>query len=518
MKELTYYISVFLRRLPLFLVVASVITAVSVIAARTLPPEYVSAMRLVVEGPRIPKSLAGAVNDTSELQQLQIVEQKLLTRSNLLEIAGATNALTDYDELTPDEIQGEMLSRTRLVKTARRGEAAVMHISFTARDAKAAADVLNEYLTKIRELDVDSRRGRASETLEFFEQEVSRLSENLSEVNARILAFKLENSEALPENLTFRLSQQSNLQERLVQIERDISDANQQKQRLVTLFNSTGETGQLNVVQKSDEELRLEGLKSELVDALSVYSENNPKILVLKARIKSAEDALEANNQITTAEANPDEVEGSITETELLFRVEVQEIEDKIENYTAIRAQIKDQLELLNGTISDTPAMALRLQQLELERENTEDQYNNAIERLATAKTTERIELSARGQKITVIDPPTIPDSPSKPNRLFIAGAGSIFGIGFGFGLIMLLELLDTSVRRPEDLVKSLGIIPISTIPYIRTPRERFVQRSFKVLISLGIIVAAPLAIYLVHTYYLPLDIVVAKLQRLLSF
>ena len=48
MEEVRFYISIFLRRLPSFLIVATAISAVSIIAALTLPPTYEAQMRLIL--------------------------------------------------------------------------------------------------------------------------------------------------------------------------------------------------------------------------------------------------------------------------------------------------------------------------------------------------------------------------------------------------------------------------------------------------------------------------------------
>ena len=61
MDELKFYFSIFLRRLPWFVVLATVITAVAVSVAISLPPAYVSQMRLVVESPQIPDEMAADI-------------------------------------------------------------------------------------------------------------------------------------------------------------------------------------------------------------------------------------------------------------------------------------------------------------------------------------------------------------------------------------------------------------------------------------------------------------------------
>jgi len=119
----------------------------------------------------------------------------------------------------------------------------------------------------------------------------------------------------------------------------------------------------------------------------------------------------------------------------------------------------------------------------------------------------------ARGQRISVIEPPAVPLEPSKPNRILIAGGGGIFGILAGFGLIALLEFLNRSIRRPEELATKLGVTPLATIPYIETRgqvRRRKIRRVLMVLVALIVI---PAAIYAVHTYYQPLDLIAERIM-----
>jgi len=506
MANLKYYLSIFLRRLPYFLPVALLIAAVSVIVAVTLPPAYVSQMQLIVESSQIPGELAAPTATTPAQEQLQIVEQRLLTRTNLLDIANRLKVLDDQDGLNPDEIVEAMRSRTVIDTNSGRDEASLMLVSFEAGSGEKAAAVLNEYLTLIQQEDIQSRTGRAAQTLEFFDQEVTRLSAELAEKSANILAFKTANSEALPDSLDYRLGQQSQLQERLGQLERDIFNLASQRLRMIEVFKTTGQVEASRVEALTPEQQQLETLRAELSDALAVYSAENPRVKVLQARISQVEQIVRAQ---------PVEDPEDVVETgNSMLDFQLTEIDTRLVSLKEEKATVDGDLKKIEATIKRTPANAIRLDELTLNYENIQLQYNSAVDRLAKASAGERIEFMSRGQKISVIEPPATPNAPTKPNRLLIAGGGSAFGVLAGLGLVVLLEMLNRAIRRPEDLVRALGVSPIATIPYVQTRGEVFARRGRKLILTLLILVGVPAIVYAIHTFYQPLDLIAEQIMN----
>ena len=66
-------------------------------------------------------------------------------------------------------------------------------------------------------------------------------------------------------------------------------------------------------------------------------------------------------------------------------------------------------------------------------------------------------------------------------------------GIGIGGGLIFLLEYMDNSFRKPEDLEATLGLPVLCTIPQLYQSKEMKMGRinqilfAFSALVSLGL-------------------------------
>ena len=216
--DIRFYMSVLLRRLHYIVLIFLAVTAISGFIALKLPPVYESTSRLLMESPQIPDALAAPTVDTAALEQLQIIEQRLMTRSNLLDIARRFRVFPTIDGMAPDDIVAAMRDATKIFKQAGREQATLMTISFEADNAQTAANVVNEYVTRILTDNTAARTGQAQDTLQFFQQEVERLSTDLSTQSAKILDFQNQNADALPSTLNYRLTQQSNLQERLASV------------------------------------------------------------------------------------------------------------------------------------------------------------------------------------------------------------------------------------------------------------------------------------------------------------
>lgn len=512
MDNLKYHFSLFLRRLPWFLVIATVLSALSITVALTLPPAYESQMRLIVESPQIPEDLAPSTVRTPPQEQLQVMEQKLLTRDNLLDIARRLNVLPDLGEMNPDQIVEAMRARTSIWLTGGRDDLPLMTISFEAPTPRNAAGVLNEYLTLIQQEDSEFRRGRAGETLEFFVQVVERLGDDLDQQSARILEFQQANIDALPDSLDFRLNQQTQLQELRSQLKRDIDALARQREQLVLLFEQTGQVAATDIPLNSDQQ-RLTELQNELSETLVVLSPTNPRVTLLQAQIKQLEAKIaKAAPTLLNPETNTE-----ATSAPSALDIQLTEIDTQMAVLTEQKAETETQIADLTETIERTPEVSITLAEMQRKYDSIQLQYNQAEERLSMAQTGDRIETRSRGQRISVIEQPAVPSQPTKPNRLMIAGGGTVFGILAGLGLIVLLEVLNTTARRPEDLVKRFNITPFTTIPYIRTRQQTFVQRSFKLLVILAILTGVPAAIYAVHIYYLPLDLIADRLMNKLG-
>lgn len=118
-----------------------------------------------------------------------------------------------------------------------------------------------------------------------------------------------------------------------------------------------------------------------------------------------------------------------------------------------------------------------------------ENIYNLLLQKLETAKITQRLEASREGTRYTIIDPPRLPLSPSKPNKLLVILGGIFGGICLGVGLVFGREFLDTSFLDLEEARNFLNVPVLGAISRLTTQEEvnKEKQRN-KRLINIGAI------------------------------
>lgn len=511
MDRIRYYLSVFRYRLRWFLLVAIPVAVLSFYYAVTLPPSYGSGMLLMVEAPpQIPDGMAVTTVSTPAVEQMHRLQRTILSNQNLTAAAERLGVFADSPNMTPNEIATAMRMRTGVETESGRDMATLVRVYFSAPTAEMATGVMREYLRLLLEGNTSFRTERASETLSFFEQEVTRLSTELATQSDRLVSFKSANSDALPDDLQFRLTQQVLLQERLTNLENELTTLKAQRERLVEIYKATGQVeGAVANAGATPEQRQLETLHRQLDEARVVFSPENPRVKSLETRIAQLETVVRRQIEQTGGTGGT----GAVSSGELMLDIQLTETDARITSLTQERDRADQRLTAISDSIAQTPVNASRLEDLTRDYNNVREQYDSAVASLSHARTGERMEELSRGQAITVLEPPTEPLYPSKPRRPVIAIGGTLAGIAMGLALVALLEFLNGSARRPEDLVSRLGIRPLATLPYLSPEQAATPRGNGLMAASLVFALAVSAVLAAVHNFYMPLDTLVSQVM-----
>lgn len=462
-----YYWRIFLRRLLLIILLVAVGGGVGLYFAKTLPPVYEASARLLVESEQIPDELAASTVRTAATEQIQIIQQRILTREVLLEMANRLNIYANEPRMAASDKVADLRDRIAIGLQGGGGQARLVNVSFRADTGQQAAAVTNEIITLILKENVAMRTTVSGQTLDFFTQEVDRLGQEMSRLSARMLTFQEENLNSLPDSLDFRRSQQSSVQERLAALDRNEIALKDRRDRLVELFEDTGSVPLSEDDQRLTVEARqLIALKRDYSNSVAILSLDNPKIAVLRARIEALETVV-AEQQRLMAQDSTGLSEAPTPPTP--FELQLADIDAQIAAIERQRVELEKQMADLVETIQATPGNTITLEAMRRDYVNLQTQYNQAVANKARAETGDMIEALSKGQRISLVEQAIAPQDPVSPNRPLLLAGGVGGGFGLALAIIVLLELLNGTVRRPSELGDKLGIAALATVPYIET-------------------------------------------------
>lgn len=480
--------------------------------AYILPPTYTATARILVDPQQVPDNLASSTVRATVEQRIAFIQQRILTRENLLDVANRLNLYDHRPNFSPDQVVSAMRSNIRVMTrrgAGRGGPVTEVWIRFSHDRPDATARVANELMTQVLAENLRLRTMLVSETAGFFRQEVDRLSNELNRVLAAKTDYTNANADALPGSLGSRRSRVEALRERNGERALEIMALEQS----VAEMRARAESGEFDVVLgrgSLPEEREIQRLRTQLASLRSVYNETHPAIRSTLARMQALEVAIQPGGRAF----GPVDMDAETKRTYDQLLLAIANREQQIE---ALRANVEAnqrEIDRLEETIARTPEVEMAINEFDRERSAVSLQHGNAVRRLAEADVGERLEVNQRAERFEVFEQARTPSSPSSPNRPGIIAAGVGVGFGIGFAIAALLELLTWSIRSPWQIEHSLNMRPIMTIPYIATAtelrRRRIIRRSF---VFLGLIVV-PTMVFAIDRFYMPLDVIGERLVQ----
>jgi len=518
--DIEYYLNVLKRRYLFFVVPLIIVSGISVAVALVLPPVYRSEAKILILSQQIPTNLVQSTVSSLANERIQIIEQRVMTRDNLLKIIRKFNIYPKKKEkLSPTELvffMREQIKITRLALASRgRSRATIAFtVSFEHKKPAVTAKVANEMVTLILNEDVRARTSRAVDTTKFLGREVSRVEKQLSAIEEQVTGYKRKNKGALPSSLNVRLSQLLLLQNNLKEFDREALSIKENKTLLLLQFSALSEGSNASGASLDNSPLRqLGALKVELLRKASIYSKSHPAIKTLERQIAALDKNIKAQGQFV----NPK----TVSKDEELKKIDPAMppiMAAKMTTYNSRLIQLKKSRETtlasmkaLNESITRTPEVERALISLTRRYDHKKKSFDELLKKQQLAILGEKLEENKHSEHFEVIEQPIVPRTPIKPDRVKIMALGFMLALMSGGGGIILIEILNKSIRSGADLVAGLNRYPLVSIPYVITRKEMTRgSRRRKLLFVLAIILTVGTLVG-VHLLYMNLDILFIK-------
>jgi uncharacterized protein involved in exopolysaccharide biosynthesis len=156
-------------------------------------------------------------------------------------------------------------------------------------------------------------------------------------------------------------------------------------------------------------------------------------------------------------------------------------------------------------------ATSASLEALVAQQEPLQKNLDAASAKLAAARLGESLEKDQQSEKLEIIEQPTIPQEPIKPNRPKVAGLAVLLALMAGAGLALVAELADKGIRRSSDIFGVVDSQLVISIPYITTASETRRRKRRIILAVLVCIIVLAGALVAAYFFLPPLDLMIAK-------
>ncbi|MEQ9489411.1 MAG: hypothetical protein RIM72_10510 [Alphaproteobacteria bacterium] len=174
--------------------------------------------------------------------------------------------------------------------------------------------------------------------------------------------------------------------------------------------------------------------------------------------------------------------------------------------------ELAKRLSEVEESIIQIPQVDRVLRNLNRDYSNAQQKYNEIRNKAMEAQIAENVEEASKSERFVLLEPPSVPDQPEKPNRRMLLAIGLSAAFSVGAAALVGIEFLDGGVRGAENLASLVNMVPLAVIPYIETVDEREKKRKRIVIAVSLLLLMGVIALVLIHYFYLPLDRIIYKI------
>ena len=475
-----------------------------------LPSIYRSTATILIEEQQISRDYVMATVTSYAETRLQTINQRIMSSVRLTDIIKQFNLYEDERKrMTIEEVVENMRKNdikfapiTANVVEGRTGRSTSATIAFTISYEGKNPVVVQQIANVLSSLYLEENSKVVGEqtasTTKFLEEEMKAVQEELAALESKIATYKQGHTVSLPELYQFNV-------QAVERIEKEIDQMNDQlrtlreKETYMQSQLSTLSPG--SVDQEKELRVKLKALQTQ-------YSDAHPDVIKTKSEIAKLEKRLSVKGGIDVVGQKPDNPVYVTLSAQLVatqsdiasIKRQLQILANKRENY--------------RRRVQSTPTVEEGYKNLVVVRNNLQLKYDDLSKKFMESRVAGGLEKGRMGERFSLLDPASLPETPVRPKRPMIIIIGFLLGIGAGVGTAAVQEFSDHSARRSEDITEVFPFPVLAEIPLIVTGGdEQRKERHFKTIIGAAIL-AMVIIILVVHFFVMDLDVVWARIAR----
>jgi polysaccharide chain length determinant protein (PEP-CTERM system associated) len=452
--------------------------------ATVLPKQYTSHTTVLVEEPVVPDSYVKPVVSDDLNQRLASMQGQILSRTRL-------QSLVEHLHLYPRDagkVPMEVLVE-RLRKSIKVSPVSIMpgtltqslpgfNVDVTFGDASLAQQICTAITSMFMDSNSRLRQEQSEDTTQFLAQQLVEAKAKLDEQDARLASFQRQHLGEQPEDANTNLTLLTGMSQQLEAATQGLNQAQQQKAFTQSMLNQ-----QLAVsaaLRTSDGrsaqslEQQLDDLQKQLASLETRYTEDHPSVVRVKDSIARLQKKMRETPAQQEAVGNRPDPRGSAIESPQVqqLRAQLDQENLSIRQKEQEQARLQHQMSVLQGRIQLSPAVEQEYKFLTRDYQTALDFYNDLLKKQNNSQMATELERRQQGESFRVLDPPSLPQRPSFPDRRLFALGGLGLGLVLGAGLIQLAESRDKSLRTSRDVELYLKVPAFGVISSFRATTE----------------------------------------------
>jgi tyrosine-protein kinase Etk/Wzc len=332
------------------------------------------------------------------------------------------------------------------LKISRRTDTDVIDLGYTAEDPALAQSIVNTSVLAFQSLNIQWARERSRRRREFLAEQLAQTDSMLARAQAELSSFRSRQQLASSrDKLAAEQGAQIQLEARIAELDADrrtfsalqdqlkSGDEATRTQALRALGTAPAMTGNSAIGSIYSQFLNYQDRLDSMTTGPWKASVNNPDVIQVKGLLKGTQQKLEdaVVSQLRTMDA-------------------------RIEALNALRRQSGASMEILPAMAEEEMRLNRRVDALAGLGDELRKDYQRA--RMAEA---------VEAGDVDVVDLADVPYAPVLTASAIKLAVGLVLGLLLGLFLAYLLEALNTSIRRPEDLEAVLHVPGLAVIPRI---------------------------------------------------
>jgi len=486
----------------------------SVVGVYLYPDSFVSQAVVKIVPQQVPQNMVQSAINQQMSDRINSMAQTILSRSVLTTIINTFDLYKRERSRMPiEDVVEQMKSAIQIQPVASPTGTAdripAFAVSYSYDNRLTAQRVVQDLVSRFIDENIRNRSNATFQTTQFMKDQLDDAKKQLDAAEDKLAAYRMQNNGRLPDQMDSNMRQLSALQSQATYLSARISSANQEKLQMESnvrifkdqLANLSKDATQFakSADNKSQELLEAERDLNNSQDQLTVlrqhYKDSFPDVQIAIARVEGARKKVQ---DIRTTEANKKPEALPVTAAGQQTVRETRDIEASIKRFqSALEArdldlaentkqlkEVNDAIKGFEGRMSTIPMGEKQYADLLRDRDLVKVRFVDLSEKLSRAEIAQDMEGRKQGETLELLDPASLPTTPTEPKRPMVILMGGTFGLVLGIIIAGVREMKDTSLKNLKDVraytqMSILGSVPLLENDFVVRRRRRLAWLSW---------------------------------------